>query len=210
MRHAYTRPRSRTKTKMPISTRPNAAVPLELGGPREDEHRFHVEHHEEQGEDVVADLALRPAVAHRVDAALVGDAASAAWACSGRTQAADPEQQAGQQQGDRPEPDHGEVVAKKVGHRGATLLRRVNRLTNSPVAASRSDESRSPAAHGRPTPHMGCPGRRGHRRSTEDVRGRGTPRPAGRSGRWQRLGGVEPAGDAGRDLFARMFAPPAP
>src|SRR6185436_15362664 len=34
-----------------------AAVDLELGGPGEDEHRLHVEHHEEQGEHVVADLA---------------------------------------------------------------------------------------------------------------------------------------------------------
>ena len=33
------------------------AVGLEPGGPREDEHGLDVEHHEEQGEDVVADLA---------------------------------------------------------------------------------------------------------------------------------------------------------
>ena len=53
--------------------RPNDAVGLEPGGPREDEHRLDVEQHEEQGEDVVADLALRPAVAHGIDAALVGE-----------------------------------------------------------------------------------------------------------------------------------------
>src|SRR5262245_43088115 len=32
------------------------AVGLEAGGPREDEHGFDVEHHEEEGEDVVPDL----------------------------------------------------------------------------------------------------------------------------------------------------------
>ena len=59
--------------KTPISTRPNDAVGLEPGGPREDEHRLDVEHDEQQGEDVVADLALGPARADRVDAALVGE-----------------------------------------------------------------------------------------------------------------------------------------
>ena len=66
LRHAYTRPRSRTKTKIAHLDQAEACVALELGGPGEHEHGFHVEHHEQQGEDVVADLALRPAVAHRV------------------------------------------------------------------------------------------------------------------------------------------------
>ena len=112
---------------MPISTSPNAAVTLELRGPREDEHGFHVEDHEQQREHVVADLALRPAAADGVDAALVGErllAGRVAWA----HQCRDAEQQSGEQQGDRPEPDDREVVAQEVGHR-ATLLRRVNRLT---------------------------------------------------------------------------------
>src|SRR3712207_3019806 len=43
-------------------------VGLDPGGEREDEHRLDVEHHEEEGEDVVADLALAPSGAHRVDA----------------------------------------------------------------------------------------------------------------------------------------------
>src|SRR5687767_5080990 len=43
-------------------------VGLDPRGEGEDEHRLHVEHHEQQGEDVVADLALTPSGAHRVDA----------------------------------------------------------------------------------------------------------------------------------------------
>src|SRR6187200_2347805 len=35
-----------------------AGIGLELCGPGKDEHRFDVEHHEQQGEQVVADLAL--------------------------------------------------------------------------------------------------------------------------------------------------------
>src|SRR5205807_2195767 len=44
---------------------------LEADGPREDENRLHVEHHEEQGVDVVADVTLGPAAADRIHAALV-------------------------------------------------------------------------------------------------------------------------------------------
>src|SRR3954452_21242081 len=46
-------------------------VPLELRRPRKDEHCLYVEHHEEQGEDVITDLALRPSLADRVYPALV-------------------------------------------------------------------------------------------------------------------------------------------
>src|SRR3546814_18268471 len=46
-------------------------VLLEPGRPREDEDRLDVEHDEHQGDDVVADLALRPNVADRLDAGLV-------------------------------------------------------------------------------------------------------------------------------------------
>src|SRR3954447_14970846 len=46
-------------------------VDLESRGPRKDEHCLHVEQHEQDGEDVVADLALRPSEAHRVDTRLV-------------------------------------------------------------------------------------------------------------------------------------------
>ena len=56
-----------------ISTRPKTARRSSSDRPREDEDGLDVEHHEEQGKDVVADLALRPARADRVDAALIGD-----------------------------------------------------------------------------------------------------------------------------------------
>src|SRR5688572_18212714 len=53
----------------------DAEPPVGLGarGEREDEHRLHVEHDEEEGEDVVADLALTPAGPHRIHAGLVVD-----------------------------------------------------------------------------------------------------------------------------------------
>ena len=58
-----------------ISTRPNtpseSGAAVELDRPREDEHRFDVEHHEEQRVHVVADVRLAEAE-HRVGAGLVG------------------------------------------------------------------------------------------------------------------------------------------
>ena len=54
--------------KIAISIDAEPPVGVDPGGEREDEHRLDVEHHEEQGEDVVADLALAPAGAHRIDA----------------------------------------------------------------------------------------------------------------------------------------------
>jgi len=45
---------------------------LEHGCPGEEEHALHVEDHEEERVDVVADLRLGPTLAHGVDAALVG------------------------------------------------------------------------------------------------------------------------------------------
>src|SRR6266498_1089440 len=48
------------------------AQALEDGGPGEQEHALHVEDHEQEGVDVVTDLGLRPPLADRVDAALVG------------------------------------------------------------------------------------------------------------------------------------------
>src|SRR4051794_15752570 len=46
-------------------------VPLQLRRPRKDEHCLYVEDDEEQGEDVVTDLALRPSFADRVHTTLV-------------------------------------------------------------------------------------------------------------------------------------------
>src|SRR4051794_24617868 len=46
-------------------------VGLQLDGPREDEHGLDVEQDEEQGEDVVTDLALGPTEPYGIDARLV-------------------------------------------------------------------------------------------------------------------------------------------
>src|SRR5215203_644178 len=94
-----------------------ARVPLELSRPREDEDRFDVENHEEQGKDVVADLALRPSLAHRIDAALVGDQLLERRLVRS-DECGNSQQQPGQEQGDGPEPDHGEVVAQELRHHG--------------------------------------------------------------------------------------------
>ena len=108
------------KMKTNISIRPNVPYSLELGGPREDEDGLDVEDDEEQGEHVVADLALRPPIAHRVDAALVRDRllrARPVWP----KQAAEPEQDRHEQHGSRDEDGHGEVAPEELGHRGGTL-----------------------------------------------------------------------------------------
>src|SRR3954466_11953219 len=46
-------------------------VDLEADGPGEDEHGLDVEQHEQDREDVVAALTLRPAVTDRIDSGLV-------------------------------------------------------------------------------------------------------------------------------------------
>ena len=92
-------------------------VALELGRPRENEHRFDVEDHEEEGEDVVADLALRPSVTDRIDSAFVRRELFDRRLV-GPHQCGDAQQQSGQQQGNCPEPDDRQVVAQEVRHRG--------------------------------------------------------------------------------------------
>src|SRR6056297_3590838 len=99
---------------------PEGAVPLDVRGPREEEHRFHVEDDEQQREDVVADLALRPAHAHRVDTRLVGDAlvvVGPGGAHEGRQSEEDP----ADRQGGEAEPDHGQVIAQEHRHRVENL-----------------------------------------------------------------------------------------
>ena len=49
------------------------AETLEHDGPREDEHRLHVEDDEEKPVDVIANVGLIPARADRVDPALIGE-----------------------------------------------------------------------------------------------------------------------------------------
>src|SRR6478736_3125328 len=93
-----------------------AGVALELRGPGEDEHGLDVEDHEHQGEHVVADLALRPALTDRVDAALVRDHL-VGRGLDRPDQGGDTEQQPTEEQGDRPDPDDGEVAEQEVRHR---------------------------------------------------------------------------------------------
>src|SRR4029079_348272 len=95
---------------------PEAGIPLELRRPRKDEHCLHVEHDEQQGEDVVTDLALGPTLTDRVDAALVRGQLLDAWLVGLATRE-NPQQRASQHQGDRPEPDDRQVVAQEVRHR---------------------------------------------------------------------------------------------
>ena len=93
---------------------------LEAHGPREDEDGLDVEHHEEQGEDVVADLALgdQPR-ADGVHAALVVDVLLRLRAV-GPQQLAEPSMQADHEhEARRPEDGDDEVAAEEVRHRRA-------------------------------------------------------------------------------------------
>src|SRR3954447_17922066 len=129
-----------------------AGVALELRGPREDEHGLDVEDHEHQGEHVVADLALRPAVTNRVDTALVRGR------LVGRRlhrpdEGGDAEQQPAEEQGDRPEPDDVEVVAQEVRHRRRRYYSSTTGLQTIDLDARRSerqsaDQTLSGATHG--------------------------------------------------------------
>src|SRR3954463_4462296 len=85
-----------------------AGVPLELRRPWKDEHGLDVEHDEEQGEDVVADLALRPSLADGVDPTLVRrQLLDVRLVRSDERRNA--QQQPGKEQGDGPEPDDRQV-----------------------------------------------------------------------------------------------------
>src|SRR3546814_6209771 len=90
---------------------------LEPGRPREDEDRLDVEHDEHQGEDVVADLALRPHVADRIDAGLVVEVL-ARLAAGGPDERAEA-QHAGQER-DRQATEDGnrKVITEELRHGG--------------------------------------------------------------------------------------------
>src|SRR4051812_1022139 len=90
-------------------------VDLEADGPGEDEDSLHVEQHEQHGEDVVADLALRPSGAHRVDPGLVVQVLVRLGA-SGADEAPEPEDSGHQRHRHAKENDGGEVVPKERGH----------------------------------------------------------------------------------------------
>ena len=54
-------------------------IPLELRRPWEDEHCLDVKYDEEQGEDVVADVALRPPFTYGIHSAFVGELLLTRW-----------------------------------------------------------------------------------------------------------------------------------
>lgn len=58
---------------------PKHSITLELCCPGEDEHCFNIEDDEQQREDVVANLALRPTFTDRINAAFVGEHLLARW-----------------------------------------------------------------------------------------------------------------------------------
>ena len=90
--------------KIPIVIEAEPAVALDRCRPREDEHRFDVEDHEQQGEDVVPDLALRPSVADRIDAGFVRRELVLAGPMRPHA-AATPSKQASKKHRGEPEPD---------------------------------------------------------------------------------------------------------
>ena len=68
-------------------------VALKLSGPREDEDRLYVKDDEEQSEDVVPNLALRPTFANRINTALICQLLFTSW-LDGAEQGRDPQQKA--------------------------------------------------------------------------------------------------------------------
>src|SRR5262245_43541220 len=94
-----------------------AGVALELRGPREDEDSLDVEQDEEKRKDVVPDLALRPAIADRIDAALIGDVLLRKRP-GGAKQASEGEQESHQADGRSHEDGDREVAPQELGHRG--------------------------------------------------------------------------------------------
>src|SRR5690606_17199492 len=91
-------------------------VGLEAGRPREDEQGLDVEHDEEQGEDVVAHLALGPGGADGVRARLVADVL-ALLRPPGPQGPGDQQEQPEQHEAEADEDADGQVVAKEVAER---------------------------------------------------------------------------------------------
>src|SRR5438067_2813291 len=97
-------------------------VDLEADGPGEDEDGLDVEQHEQDREDVVADLALRPTVADRIDTRLVVEVLPGLRA-GGADEAPETENSGHQAHGHTKEDDRCEVVAEEAGHRRGSLVK---------------------------------------------------------------------------------------
>jgi len=69
-------------------------VSLQLRSPREDEHSFNIKNHEKQRENVITDLALRPAFTDRIDTTFVRQLLFPRWLYWPK-QRSDPQQETG-------------------------------------------------------------------------------------------------------------------
>lgn len=94
---------------------PEARVSLKLRRPWKDEHRLHVENDEEQGEDVIADLALRPTLAYGIHSTFIGELLLTSR-LDGAKQRRDPQQKPRNQDRGKAEPDHGEKRPEEERH----------------------------------------------------------------------------------------------
>src|SRR4051794_2319892 len=120
-------------------------VDLEASGPRKDEDRFDVEHHEKEGEDVVPDLALCPTVADWIDTRLVRHQFVRGVAL-GSHQRAQCQNSGGQGYGNETEDGEGEVVTKVLRHSASRL----------PGARLRTETHRQPIANPSPAGTFWC------------------------------------------------------
>src|SRR5205823_275182 len=118
---------------------------LEPDGPGEDEHRLDVEHDEQQREDVVADLALRPARPDGVDPALVVEVLLRLGP-GGTQQAPDSQHGPDHEHGCTREDRDGEVLAEELRHRPRLVIAFTGRQNPSPRSTSPRVQSRSRVA----------------------------------------------------------------
>src|SRR4029078_12382406 len=100
--------------------------------------RLDVEHHEEQGEDVIADVALAPAGADGVHAAL-GVQVLLGLGAGGTDEAPGTQHEADHEDGRPAEYCNGEVLTEEVRHQSGNL---VNGFTSFEIQAGRRGRSR--------------------------------------------------------------------
>ena len=132
-RTAYRRPSRRVRMKTTTAITPGSPRSSATTGPREEEDRLHVEQHEQQAEDVVADERLVPALADCVHAALVG-ADLLPGGIGGPHQVGDPQGEGHQQDSECGEGCHRDVVLEVFAHgRSTRRLVRPNCGCSSPV-----------------------------------------------------------------------------
>jgi len=124
--------------------------------PREDEHGLDVEHHEQQREDVVAHLALRPALADGVDTAFISKQFLVPRSRRAHHRR-HPQQQAGEQDGDEPEPPDREVRTEEVRHPGRVHRHRHSLRHRHPQKLLRGYVGKKPVDNGHYRTHCSDP-----------------------------------------------------